>query len=220
MKRGLILLITLMIGHLLLAQTVQGVVIKKDKPKRGVVVWLKKSYSNTETNKQGRFSLDCFYPDDTLVVQVSYRQVAHIPVEGIGNFAIFLGKNNLTLRGDNGEMLIGYEKVAWDKVADYMDREWIEKSGLHTVSQLLKHMSGLEVMTSMWESTIRIRGINSVGSGNDPLIQVDGVEYSSISDVDNSIPVEIIESIKIHKDASFWGARGANGVIEITTIRS
>lgn len=220
MKRWIFLVSVMLMCHLVMAQTVHGVVVKKDKPKRGVVVWLKKSYANTETNKQGQFTLDCIYPDDTLVIEVSYRQVAHIPVNGLSNFAVFLGKNNFTLHSDQGKMMFGYEKVAWDKVADEMDREWIEKSGLHSVTQLLKHMSGLEVSNNMWESTVRIRGINSVGSGNDPIIEVDGVEYSSISDVDNSIPVETIERIKIHKEASLWGARGANGVIEITTIRS
>lgn len=68
-------------------------------------------------------------------------------------------------------------------------------------------------------TTIRIRGTNSVNAGNDPLIVIDGV----ISDGDlNAINTNDIESIEVLKDASalaVYGSRGANGVILITTKR-
>ncbi len=65
---------------------------------------------------------------------------------------------------------------------------------------------------------IRIRGLNSIQGGNEPLVVVDGLqggEYmlQSINPMD-------IESIEILKDASataIYGSRGANGVILITT---
>lgn len=65
-------------------------------------------------------------------------------------------------------------------------------------------------------SSITIRGINSVQSGSGPLYVVDGIPLASI----NSIAPEDIESLEVLKDASstaIYGSRGANGVILITS---
>lgn len=64
--------------------------------------------------------------------------------------------------------------------------------------------------------SIRIRGGGSISQSNDPLILVDGVTVGSLSD----IPSDQVESIDVLKDASstaIYGARGANGVILVTT---
>ena len=64
--------------------------------------------------------------------------------------------------------------------------------------------------------SIRVRGGGSISQSNEPLYVVDGFPVSSISD----IPAEQIESIDVLKDASstaIYGARGANGVIIVTT---
>lgn len=65
--------------------------------------------------------------------------------------------------------------------------------------------------------SIRIRGTNSINSGNEPLFVVDG--FPGAGDL-NSINPSDIESIEILKDASstaIYGSRGANGVVLITT---
>lgn len=63
--------------------------------------------------------------------------------------------------------------------------------------------------------SIRIRGVNSMFSSEDPLILVDGTEMQDIS----SINPQDIYSIDVLKDASasIYGVKGANGVILITT---
>lgn len=65
------------------------------------------------------------------------------------------------------------------------------------------------------EVSIRIRGGGSISQSNDPLILIDGVS-GTLSD----IPADQVESIDVLKDASstaIYGARGANGVILVTT---
>lgn len=83
-------------------------------------------------------------------------------------------------------------------------------------------IAGAEIMSTTGEpgatTTIRIRGTRSVEASNEPLIVVDGV-VDAIADL-NDISPEDIESISVLKDASstaIYGARGANGVILITT---
>lgn len=66
--------------------------------------------------------------------------------------------------------------------------------------------------------SIRVRGGGSISQSNEPLFIVDGFPVSSISD----IPASQIQSIDVLKDASstaIYGARGANGVIIVTTKR-
>jgi TonB-linked SusC/RagA family outer membrane protein len=63
-----------------------------------------------------------------------------------------------------------------------------------------------------------IRGISTFASNTSPLIFIDGIEVST-SDM-NSLPAETIEGFSVLKDATataLYGARGANGVILITT---
>ena len=83
-------------------------------------------------------------------------------------------------------------------------------------------VAGAEIMSTTGEpgatTTIRIRGTRSVEASNEPLIVVDGI-VDAIADL-NDINPEDIESITVLKDASstaIYGARGANGVILITT---
>ena len=90
-----------------------------------------------------------------------------------------------------------------------------------TLSEALQgKLSGVNVISQDGrpesELFIRVRGGGSITQSNSPLFVVDGVAVSSIDD----IPADNIESIDVLKDASstaIYGARGANGVILITT---
>jgi len=81
-------------------------------------------------------------------------------------------------------------------------------------------MAGVQVVTTEGspdaEINIRVRGGGSITQSNSPLYIVDGFPVNSISD----IPGSTIQSIDVLKDASstaIYGARGANGVIIVTT---
>ncbi|MCS3207298.1 TonB-dependent receptor plug domain-containing protein [Bacteroides stercoris] len=67
------------------------------------------------------------------------------------------------------------------------------------------------------DNKINIRGIASMYASTDPLIIVDGAHYTASL---SNIPQNDIESISVLKDAasaSLYGARGAAGVIIVTT---
>lgn len=89
-------------------------------------------------------------------------------------------------------------------------------------NNLAGQLSGVIAMTNSGEpgtaGEFYIRGINTFGGRATPLILLDGVEIST-GDL-NNIPAETIESFSILKDASataIYGARGANGVMLVTT---
>lgn len=96
------------------------------------------------------------------------------------------------------------------------------KAGVITnTAQLLQgRAAGVQVRTNSTEPgggvTIRVRGASSISSNNDPLYVVDGFQTT----LGNSVNPADIESIEILKDAAataIYGARGANGVVIITT---
>jgi TonB-dependent SusC/RagA subfamily outer membrane receptor len=79
--------------------------------------------------------------------------------------------------------------------------------------------AGVQVTQGSGGYTIRIRGTNSMVMGNDPLVLIDGITRS-VSDLGRMSPKDV-DRIEIVKDASasFYGVRGANGVILIKTRR-
>jgi TonB-dependent starch-binding outer membrane protein SusC len=103
-----------------------------------------------------------------------------------------------------------------------------------TVSSALQgRAAGVSVVTNSGipggGASVRVRGTNSIGANSEPLFVVDGVPATQGTRSDdptqnplNTINPNDIESIDILKDASataIYGARGANGVILITTRR-
>ena len=83
-------------------------------------------------------------------------------------------------------------------------------------------VAGVQVQTTNAqpgsEMRIRVRGGNSLNGSNEPLIVVDGVIGADL----NQINPNDVEAVDVLKDASataIYGARGANGVIIVTTKR-
>lgn len=90
----------------------------------------------------------------------------------------------------------------------------------NTADLLRGRAAGVAVRQTSFEPgagiTVRVRGASSISANNDPLYVVDGIQSS----VGNQVSPEDIESIEILKDAAataIYGARGANGVVIITT---
>ena len=90
----------------------------------------------------------------------------------------------------------------------------------NAASAITGRLAGVHVVTTQGspdaDVTIRVRGGGSITQSNEPLYIVDGFQVSGISD----IPPSDIESVDVLKDASstaIYGAKGANGVILVTT---
>ncbi len=106
--------------------------------------------------------------------------------------------------------------------AQTVTSETIEKKSPTDVTKALAgEFAGVQIATTTGQpgvsSSVRIRGIASLNAGGDALYVVDGIPYGS--DISSIDPSDIV-STTVLKDAtatSLYGARGANGVILITT---
>lgn len=123
-------------------------------------------------------------------------------------------------------MVVAYgtaKKSAFTGSATVVNAEEIGKIQTSNAAQALTgKVSGVQLTTASGQPgattpTIRVRGISSINAGNEPLVILDGAPYDG--DL-NNINTQDIESMTVLKDAAsnaLYGARGANGVIMITT---
>ena len=136
---------------------------------------------------------------------------------------------NIILESDNQVldevMVVAYgttKKSSFTGAASTVRGENIQKMQVSDISKSLEgSIAGVQTTSSSGtpgsSASIRIRGIGSISSSQEPLIVVDGVPYEGSL---NSISTQDIESLTVLKDAaanSMYGARGSNGVIIVTT---
>ena len=202
------------------AQTATGLV--KDKtgePMIGVNVLVKGTTNGTITDFDGKFSIPDVPSNATLVV--SYIGYLTKEVKSGKDLVIVLEEDNKTL---DEVVVIGYGTVKRRDLTGSVASVTGEKLAANPVANVAQALQGQLPGVSVTSQdgrpgagmSIRIRGGGSITQSNDPLFIVDGVQVSGIDD----IPADNIESIDVLKDAAstaIYGARGANGVILVTT---
>lgn len=202
------------------AQTATGLV--KDKtgePMIGVNVLVKGTTNGTITDFDGKFSIPDVPSNATLVV--SYIGYLTKEVKTGKDLVIVLEEDNKTL---DEVVVIGYGTVKRRDLTGSVASVTGEKLAANPVANVAQALQGQLPGVSVTSQdgrpgagmSIRIRGGGSITQSNDPLFIVDGVQVSGIDD----IPADNIESIDVLKDAAstaIYGARGANGVILVTT---
>ncbi|MBS1392125.1 MAG: SusC/RagA family TonB-linked outer membrane protein, partial [Bacteroides sp.] len=201
-------------------QTATGLV--KDKtgePMIGVNVLVKGTTNGTITDFDGKFSIPDVPSNATLVV--SYIGYLTKEVKTGKDLVIVLEEDNKTL---DEVVVIGYGTVKRRDLTGSVASVTGEKLAANPVANVAQALQGQLPGVSVTSQdgrpgagmSIRIRGGGSITQSNDPLFIVDGVQVSGIDD----IPADNIESIDVLKDAAstaIYGARGANGVILVTT---
>ena len=214
-----------LIGSTLLAQNVQVSGTVRDKAGEavtGAAVQLKGSttvYSVTDNLGAYRILVPS---NGTLVVTCLGFQTAEIPVSGRAVIDVTLEIDTEML---DETIVVAFGRTtreAFTGSAKVLDDEKLALSQVTNVTDALAgQVAGVQLISSNGapnaSATIRVRGISSINAGKDPLIVVDGVPYDGSL---NNIAPSDIESMTVLKDAAsnaLYGARGANGVIMITT---
>ena len=155
-------------------------------------------------------------------MQVSYIGMQTQEVAIKPNVKVVLMSDNKML---DEVMVVAYgtaKKSAFTGSASTIKVDKLEERVVANISNALSgQVAGVQSVSANGapgsDATIRIRGIGSMSSSNAPLYVVDGVPYDGAL---SSINPQDIESLSVLKDAAanaIYGARGANGVILITT---
>lgn len=196
----------------------------KGEPLPGVSVLEKGTRNGTTTQADGSFTLEVSNAKAILV----FTYIGFKKLEVAANDPDQLA--NVILTSDNTSMsevvVIGYgtaKKSDLTGAVAVVKADKLMDAPVPNITQALQgKVAGVDVSVNSNApgagAKVRVRGLGSINSSLDPLYVVDGV-----AGVDgNSINPNDIASIEVLKDASstaIYGARGANGVIMITTKR-
>jgi TonB-dependent SusC/RagA subfamily outer membrane receptor len=112
------------------------------------------------------------------------------------------------------------KKASTGSITRVGKKELSKNTSVSLVDRLSGKVAGLVVQNdNQGNLSLRIRGQNSIQSGNEPLVLVDGLPYGGNL---NTLDPNIIQDVNVLKDAdatTLYGSRGANGVVVITTMR-
>ncbi len=228
--RLFISMLLLSVASVLVAQgdtfTVTGSIkTTEGKPLKKVYVYVLDKKEFAITDSKGEFKLDKLSNQDTLLMAIPKVGNLKIACES-PTINISVGKTNVDVTSASDAAKLDYIVSPNERrtgMGSYLSREDIITSRARTLSDLLRsRIPGVRVNQGAAPGTgasTSVRGQTSINSGTEPLIILDGMQQSSMMDVSNSLPIEIIESVEILKDGAMYGARGANGVIIVTTRR-
>ena len=227
MKRKLMLLMTcLFIGiGLVNAQIskVTGTVISEEDglPVVGASIVVKGTTLGTVTDMDGKSTLTNL-PSSAETLMISFIGMHTQEVKIQPTLSVVLKADTEVL---DEVMVVAYgtaKKSAFTGSASVVKADKLEKRQVSNLTNALSgSVAGVQTQSSNGQpgtsATVRIRGIGSMAASNSPLYVVDGIPFDG--DI-SSINTQDIETMTVLKDAAaaaLYGARGANGVILVTT---
>ena len=205
------------------AQTqVSGTVLSQDdnEPVVGATVQVVGSTVGVATDINGKFSLKM--PEGKTMLRISYVGMEPIEVSARPNMRILLTSDKQAL---DEVIVVAYgsaKKSSFTGSAANVNSKELELRPVSSATKALEgNVSGVQVTSGSGQPgsspAIRVRGFGSINASSAPLYVVDGTPYDG--DLASINPADI-ESMTVLKDASagaLYGARGANGVVMITT---
>lgn len=229
MKKLFLLLLTVVTLSLCASaqtRTVQGTVVdaENDEPLIGVSVSAGTGFG-VATDVDGHFSLKV--PVSTTHLKVSYvgYKTQDVKIaDGMMTIRLHTESNLL-----NEVITVAYGKstrAAFTGSAAVVSSAEIENSQVSNPLNAIKgKVAGVQMANSSGapgadDPSINIRGITSLNAGTSPLIILDGTPYSGAMQTLNTNDIESMTVLKDAASAALYGARGANGVILITSKRA
>lgn len=205
-------------------RSVVGLIVddNDDLPAIGANIMVKETKTGVISDADGRFVVDIPMKGATLVISYIGYVTQEIKITDQGMINVRLKSDTEVL---SEVVVVGagtQKKVSVTGSISAVNGAELQVPSSSLTSNFAGKLAGVISRVSSGEpgktSDFYIRGKSTFGGVNTPLIILDGVEISS-GDLDR-IPAETIESFSVLKDASataIYGARGANGVMVITT---
>jgi TonB-linked SusC/RagA family outer membrane protein len=189
----------------------------------GVNVQLKGASTGTVTDINGRYSLDVSNVQSVLIFSYIGYQTQEITVGSRRTI-------NVTMTGDSQAIeeivVVGYgtqrKSDVTGSIAVATAEDILKTSSFNALAGLKGKASGVNIFTNSGQpggpTRVMIRGIGTINSSSNPLYVVDGVVMEDFQFL-NPNDIERVEVLKDASAAAIYGARGANGVILITSKR-
>lgn len=201
--------------------TVRGVVSDESDVLPGVSIVVAGTNQGTITDVNGKYSINVKKGSKLIFSYVGYR--AHEAVANQSTINVKMKTDAIQLEE---AVVVGYatqKKATLTGAVSSVSSENLTKRNVASLSTALQGaMPGVTIQQTSGQpgsdgGQIRVRGIGSIKSDQDPLVLVDGIEMDI-----NQVDANTVASVSVLKDAasaSIYGSRASNGVILITTKR-
>jgi len=228
---GLLGLLALLLCQAIQAQELTGTILKDGKPQKNVRVWLKHNRGTAKTDKEGHFWLPRVLPTDTLVMGVSTKYDAQLLVGEHKDIIVNLEDEGFTVSGGLEEVTVTapsskrteYTSVITLKKMQVVNHDMIMRESIKSVFEAVRRIvPGAKIETdptSFKKHFTIVRGRNSFRVPGPPLFIIDGIPYDNGDDIEDFLAIEDVAEVSVDRDGSGYGARGANGVVIIRTMR-
>ncbi len=204
---------------------VTGVVVDgTGEPVIGANVVVKGTTNGTITDFDGNYSLEGVPADGVLVFSYIGYLSQEIPVGNQSMIKVTLKEDTQTL---NEVVVVGYGTMKKSDVTGSISTakgdDLVKNQSFSALDNLRGKVSGVNIFSNSsqpgaYSNRVVIRGIATINSSSNPLYVVDGVVMENF-DLVNPNDIESMEVLKDASAAAIYGARGANGVIMVTTKR-
>lgn len=188
-------------------------------PVGGATIQIKGKGTGTSSDRDGQFSIKATSNDILVVSFVGYNE-KQVHVAGRNNISVALQASRKEL---NEVVVVGYgtqKKIDVTGAVGSVKGPELSKQPVLTATQALQgKVAGVQIINNAQPGTnptVRIRGVGTMLGGSDPLYVVDGVITTDITNI-NTADIASVDVLKDASSTAIYGARGANGVIIITT---
>ena len=204
---------------------VTGVVIDgTGEPVIGANVVVKGTTNGTITDFDGNYTIEGVSANDVLVISYIGYLSQEVPVGNQSMIKVTLKEDTQTL---DEVVVVGYGTMKKSDVTGSISTakgdDLVKNQSFSALDNLRGKVSGVNIFSNSsqpgaYSNRVVIRGIATINSSSNPLYVVDGVVMENF-DLVNPNDIESMEVLKDASAAAIYGARGANGVIMVTTKR-
>ena len=207
-------------------KTITGKVTDGDtgEPLPGVNVLVEGTQQGAVTNGDGNYSIDV--PSESSTIVFSFIGYINEKMT-VGSQTVIDIQLVPELQTLDAVVVVGYGTMKKSDISGSIvsvkDKDLKQVKTTNVIESIEGKAAGVDITRSSGEAgsgfNITIRGNRSLGSGgasNDPLYIVDGVEYGSGINI-NPNDIASMEILKDISSTAIYGAKGANGVVIITT---
>ncbi len=199
--------------------SVSGVVTSAtdNEPLIGASVLCPSANVAVSTDLDGKFSFKAPEGADVNITYIGYKPVT---MKAAPSMNVVMEENNEVL---NELVVVGYQtirKADLTGAVSVMDmKDPISENSGNILNSMAGKLPGVNVIPDAapgGTGSIRVRGMSTANSSNDPLYIIDGVPTDNLNCF-NPADIESMQVLKDAASASIYGSRAANGVVIITT---
>lgn len=203
------------------SRNLNGLVLdaKNNEPIIGASILIKNTDNGTITDIDGKFSINV-NDNDILVISYIGYATQEVPVAGKKDISVALKTEDVLL---DQVVIVGYgaqRKVDITGATVSVKGDELAKQPVMTATQALQgKVAGVQIISSGRPGSspnVRVRGTGTALAGTSALFVVDGVLTDDIANI-NTADIVTMDVLKDASSTAIYGARGANGVVIITT---